>query len=116
MTTVVIVLRLFEAILLFGYAKYGLATTFSSANDPGNPNPLCYCNNQVLKDDDLVVAHPTLPCRSKVFLYNPRTRKRIIAKVMDRGPRHAMIDLSEGATKALKSNKYEKIFMLPLGK
>jgi hypothetical protein len=94
--------------------RVGIATTFASTNDPGNPNPLCYCTNKVLRDHDLVVAHPILPCGSLVLLYAPRTKKSVVARVLDRGPRRAMIDLSHGTARALGANGYETIVMMPL--
>lgn len=95
-------------------AKIGIATTFSAVDD-ANPNPLLYCTNKVLDDEkDLVVAHKSLPCGSKVFLYNLRTKRHTIAKVADRGPRHAAIDLSPRTAKTLRSNGMEKVVIIPL--
>jgi rare lipoprotein A (peptidoglycan hydrolase) len=95
-------------------AKVGIATTFS-ADDIYNPNPLLYCTNKALDDEkDIIVAHKTLPCGSKVFLYNLRTKKHVIAKVMDRGPRHAAIDLSPRTAQKLKANGMEPMLIVPL--
>ncbi len=94
----------------------GIATTFSSQNDPWNPNPLLYCTNKTLKDLDLVVAHPHLPCGSKVLIWSPRTNLSVVATVADRGPRHAMLDMSEATTKKLRANGWEYVILIPEGK
>lgn len=106
--------HLFAFLGLLLHAHVGTATTFWSQGDPANPNPLNYCSNRPLRDQDLVVAHPTLPCRSKVLLYNIRTRLWAVATVMDRGPRHALIDISKGVEKLIKSNGYEKVIMMAI--
>ncbi len=103
-------------VLLFLRMKMGVATTFSSVNDPGNPDNRCYCTNKVLKDKDLVVAHPKLPCGSRVLIYAPRTRRSVVATVQDRGPRHAALDMSEGTTRALRANGMENILFVSLDK
>ena len=95
-------------------SSVGIATTFTSENDPGNPDPRLYCTGKVLRDRDKVVAHPTLECGSKVFLYAPRTGRSVVATVADRGPRHALVDLSLGTARALRANGWEKVIMLPL--
>lgn len=94
-------------------AHYGLATTFSAV-DPWNPDPRLYCTNRVMKDTDLVVAHPTLPCGTPVWLFNPRTLRTAVAIVQDRGPRHAMVDLSKAVARRLRSNGMEHVLMLPI--
>jgi hypothetical protein len=95
-------------------AKVGIATNFSATNDPWNPSPHAACLHRDLKDTDLVIAHPTLPCNSKVFLYVPRTGRGVVAKVGDRGPRHALIDLNVAVTKVLRANGFETVVMVPL--
>ncbi len=101
---------------LFLQMKAGVATTFSSINDPGNPDNRLYCTNRVLRDGDLVVAHPKLRCGSRVLIYAPRTRRSVVATVQDRGPRHAALDMSEGTTKALRANGMENVLFVSLDK
>lgn len=60
----------------------------------------------------MVVAHPTLPCKSVVFLFNPRTKRWTKARVGDRGPRHAMVDLAPAVSRELRHNGYEKLVMM----
>jgi rare lipoprotein A (peptidoglycan hydrolase) len=99
---------------LFMQAQVGIATTFS-ANDVSNPNPLLYCTNRTLNDErDLIVAHPTLPCGSEVYLYNLRTKRHVVAKVADRGPRRALIDLSPKTARKLRANGMEPMLVVPL--
>lgn len=95
-------------------AKVGIATNFSAKNDPWNPSAHAACLHRDLKDTDLVVAHPILPCNSKVFLYAPRTRRGIVARIGDRGPKRALVDLNVAVTKALRANGFETVVMVPL--
>jgi hypothetical protein len=93
--------------------KVGLATNFAPVGDPWNPVAYAACLHRDLRNTDLVVAHPTLPCGSRVFLYNPRTRRSVWARIGDRGPRHAMVDLAPATSKALKANGWETMVMMP---
>jgi rare lipoprotein A (peptidoglycan hydrolase) len=71
--------------------------------------------NKLLDDKkDVIVAHKSLPCGSKVFLYNLRTKRHVVAKVADRGPRHAAIDLSPRTAQILRANGMEKVMIIPL--
>lgn len=92
----------------------GLATNFSHENDPWNPNPWAACLKRDLRATDVIVAHPTLPCRSRVWLHNPRTGRSVVARVGDRGPRRAMVDLAPATARALRANGWELIVMVPL--
>ena len=94
-------------------AKFGVATNFSSV-DPANPDPYAACLHRDLRDSDMVVAHRTLPCNSKVWIYAPRTRRSVVARVGDRGPRRALLDLNVAVTKALKANGKEAVVMVAL--
>jgi rare lipoprotein A (peptidoglycan hydrolase) len=51
----------------------------------------------------LTAAHKTLPLGSRVVVHNPRTGKRIVVRINDRGPyiRNRVLDLSEAAASAL---------------
>lgn len=92
----------------------GVATTFWANNDPQNPNNLCYCTNKPLRDSELVVAHPNLPCNSRVLIYAPRTHRSVVARVRDRGPRRALLDMSIGTTRALRANGMERVLIMSL--
>ncbi len=91
---------------------FGIATNFSYENDPGNPDSSLYCTGRTLTDKDLVIAHPTLPCGSQVFVYAPRTKRGVWARVADRGPRHALVDLAPATTRALRANGKELVIMV----
>lgn len=92
----------------------GLATNFSHVDDPWNPNPFAACLKRDLRATDLIVAHPTLPCLSRVWLHNPRTGRSVVAIIGDRGPRHAMVDLAPATAHALRANGWETVLMIPL--
>jgi len=104
-------LKLFVFLL---HSKVVLATNFWAIDDPGNPDNTLGCNGKVLKDTDFVVAHKTLPCGTKVLLFNPRTNKVVIATKLDAGPKHADIDLAPAVTKALRANGAETLLMVVL--
>jgi hypothetical protein len=98
------------------HGSVGIATIFSS-NDAWNPNAQLACFSRDINDEvDVVVAHPTLPCRSKVWLYNLRTKRSAVAIVADRGPRRAMIDTSPLLARMLRLNGLEHVLMVPLGR
>ena len=99
------------AVSLFFSAHVGLATNFSPTGDPQNPNPYAACLHRDLRDTDLVIAHPTFPCQAKVWIYNLRTHKSTVARVGDRGPRHAMVDLAPATTRALRANGMEPVII-----
>lgn len=102
--------------LVFGIllrAQVGLATNFSPVGDKWNPDPNLACYHRDLRVTDMVIAHPTLPCKSKVFVYNIRTKRGVWARVGDRGPKRALLDLGPAVTKALRANGWEQVIMVP---
>ncbi len=100
---------------LFLTAKIGLATTFYPDGDPWNPDPGLACmHGRILTHRDVVVAHPTLPCRSRVWIYNLRTNRSTVAVVADRGPRRALVDLGPATAKLLRANGYEQVVLIPI--
>ena len=108
------------AYMALARGTYGTATTFWADGDPGNPVNLNACHGRapgiprVLRDDRLGVAHKRLPCGSRVWLYCPRTGRSVVARVVDWGPLHAMVDLSRATSRALRHNGKEPIFLVPL--
>lgn len=100
-----------KLIKLVFYSKVGIATTFSAANDPWNPVAFLACYRRDMTDKDMVVAHPTLPCKSKVLIYNIRTKLWTVARIGDRGPRKALVDLNLPVAKAIKSNGFDKVIL-----
>lgn len=105
-------LKLISMLLLNG--QFGIATTFYAEEDPWNPDSHLACYGRDMDDSDNVVAHPTLPCRSQVMIYNIRTKLSTISYVGDRGPKRAIIDLSPSVAKRIKSNGYERVVIFPL--
>lgn len=101
---------------LFINLKMGIATVFLPEFDLYNPNPYLPCFHRDMRWSDRVVAHKTLPCKSKVFLYNPRTNRSTWAVVGDWGPRKSLVDLSPAIAKELKHNGKELVFLLPINK
>lgn len=103
-----------KILALITAAKIGIATTFYPEGDPWNPSAHAACLHRDLRDDDVVVAHPTLPCLSRVFLWAPRTRRGVWARVGDRGPRHALVDLAPAVARALHANGWELVLLIPV--
>lgn len=69
------------------HIEIGVGYTFSATNDPQNPDARLACTGKDMKDkSDYLVAHRTLPCGSKVFIYNLDNGRSIVVKVGDRGP------------------------------
>ena len=96
----------------------GLGTRFDvPARDPWNPNGMLTCTRRELRAVDQVVAHPTLPCRALVVVCVPRTGRCALARVGDRGPRRAGLDLSAALSRRLHHNGYELVawWLVPFG-
>jgi rare lipoprotein A (peptidoglycan hydrolase) len=100
---------------LLAHGHVGTGTVFGSSHrDRHNPNSRLACSHEELDESASVVAHNTLPCRSQVLLFNPRTGRSTVATVMDRGPRHALIDMSPAVAAALSLNGKEPVLVVPL--
>ena len=111
-------------------AKLVWSTIFSGKNDPSNPNPHLACirvpgkkHHKILDDKtDMVVAHRTLPCRTRVLIHNPRTSRSTIAIVGDRMGYHrrkdgsffSELDLAPAVARAVRSNGFEKMLIVAL--
>jgi hypothetical protein len=111
-----ILLERVVAILAVLGGQWEIGTIFGSSRwDRSNPNSSLACYHRQIDDaHDLVVAHNTLPCRSPVLVYNPRTGKSTLARVGDRGPRRAGIDLSLQVARRLRHNGFEKVLVVSL--
>ena len=101
---------------LLASGHVGTGTIFGSSTwDKTNPHSKLACYRREIDDTkDLVIAHNTLPCGSRVWLYNPRTNMSVEAVVGDRGPRHAYADLSRQVAQRLGHNGREPILLVPL--
>lgn len=96
-----------KALLL---ATWGVATVFLPEGDRFNPDPTLACYpRRKLAWGDMAVAHRTLPCKSKVLVCLPRTGRCVVARVMDRGPRRAMVDLAPAVARAIHHNMKENV-------
>lgn len=105
---------LIRVVELASTVHMGRATTFYPQGDPWNPDPHLACTGRDLTDRDVVVAHPTLPCGSRVLIYAPRTGRSVVATVADRGPKRALVDLSPATARALRANGEEQVVMVEL--
>lgn len=93
-------------------ARAGIASTFG-VNDPGNPNGYAQCLHRPLCASDFGVALPrSYPCGTTVWVYSPRTGRAIVARKIDVGPAHCLVDLSTAAARALGSNGWERVIMV----
>lgn len=101
---------------LLGSGHLGLGTVFGSSQwDRSNPHSRLACLHREINDKkDLVIAHNTLPCGTRVWIYNPRTGRSVIARVADRGPRHAYADLSKAVASRLRHNGREPVFVMAI--
>lgn len=113
-------------LLALASLRSGLGTVFHANGDSGNPNPGLACvpfkdpafapgdarryRHRRLDDRMLVVALPVAyPCGALVWIYCPRTGRSAIAVVADRGPRHALIDMSRAVARRLRHNGHERV-------
>lgn len=115
-----------------GGGRFGLGTVFYANHDPQNVNNHLACvpikdtryrvgdrrryTHKVLDDArDYVVALPRrYPCGLWVWIFCPRTGRATLAQVADRGPAHALVDMSKPVARALGHNGKENVFLLPL--
>ena len=103
-------------ISLLGSGHVGLGTVFGSSRwDRSNPHSRLACLHREIDDRrDLIIAHNTLPCGTRVWIFNPRTGRSVVASVADRGPRHAYADLSREVARRLGHNGREDILVVRL--
>lgn len=108
--------HLVALVAFLGSGQIELGTIFGSSQwDAHNPHSRLACYHREIDDKrDVMVAHRQLPCRTKVLVYNPRTGRAAVARVGDRGPRRAGIDLSVALARRLKHNGYEPVLVMPL--
>lgn len=118
---------LFSAFLAFfaslPHVELGVAYTFSAAEGaPSNPNPNAVCLGRDLRDStDHVVAHRTLPCKSRVLIYNLDNGRSTVATVGDRGPYgktkgryRGVVDMAPRVNRALRAKGYANVVLVGL--
>lgn len=101
-------------LVLAARARVGLGTNFAPTGDPWNPSPWAACLHRDLTERDLIIAHPTLPCRSRVLVVNLRNRRWVIARIGDRGPRRALLDMAPAVSRWLRADGWEQVLLVPL--
>jgi hypothetical protein len=89
-----------------------LATQFSAVGDPWNPNPELACNPGRDLDDarDVIVAHRTLPCGTRVKVCVVRSGACVEARVADRlgrcsHGRCSQLDLAPATARLLRRSR-----------
>jgi len=89
-----------------------LATQFSAVGDPWNPNPALACNPRRDLDDtrDVIVAHRTLPCGTRVKVCVVRSGACVEARVADRlgrcsHGRCSQLDLAPATARLLRRSR-----------
>ncbi len=73
------------------------------------------CTHKPLDEEQLGIAHRTLPCGAHVLVYAPRTGRATIATVTDRGPfgiNARGVDLAPATAKALRANGMEPVLIV----
>lgn len=99
--------------------QHGMATVFGEASWDGgtNPNDRLACDHRRIDDaKDVIVASNEYPCHTLLRIHNPRTGKVVTARVADRGPKHARLDLSKLTAQALRHNGMERVIFYPVGR
>lgn len=92
------------ACLRFGLRfNLGIGTVFGPAEvDKWNPNSSLACRRgERVTEATEGVAHPSLPCGSEVGVCVVRTGRCVRARVVDRGPRRALVDLTMATARRL---------------
>lgn len=86
----------------FTNPETGIASVYSISTN--NNSTVVACPGRKLADGDLVAAHKTLPCGTKLMVLNLDNALSVDVIVIDRGPYIAgrIIDLSVAAAKAIQ--------------
>lgn len=118
-------MELVRLLAMVTYFDVGVAYTFSAVGDPSNPDPTASCLHRPMKDDkDVLIAHRTLPCKSKVLILNLDNGRTTLAIVGDRGPygKHkkgrlkgrykGAVDLSPALNRKLKAKGEANVLVL----
>lgn len=98
---------------------FGNSTTFSET-DRFNPNPNLACLHRPLKKGESALAHRTLPCGTRVMIYNLRTQQSTYSIVKDRGPYgkypsgryKSELDMTPRVAKEIGHNGMEKVLFI----
>jgi hypothetical protein len=116
MASWVLMRQVVAMVALLTGATPSLSTVFGSSRwDASNPRSRLACFHRDIDDRrDFVVAHNELPCGTPLLIYSPRTRRAVVARVADRGPLHADIDLSPRVAEQLRHNGREPVVVIPL--
>ena len=114
--------------VLFAFVQWilgveaGVGYTFSASGDLGNPNPNAACLHRDMDDArDVIIAHRTLPCRTRVYIYSVKTGRGLWAIVGDRGPYgktksgkfRGIVDMSPVVNKRLKTKGRAAVLLFP---
>ncbi len=103
------------------HVEAGTAYQFSAQNDPQNPVANAACLKRDMVDSrDFIVAHRTLPCKSKVLIVNRDNGRHAVATVGDRGPYgknrkgkfRGVVDLSPLVDRALKAKGTANVYVV----
>lgn len=89
----------------------GLGTTFGTSDtDPYNPNDslACYRPKRLTADTE-GIATWAVPCRARVLVCVVRTWRCAWTRVVDRGPRRALVDLSTALADRLGHRGRERV-------
>lgn len=82
-----IFLQWIQILSLITHVEVGMGYTFSAVGDPTNANPWAACLHRNMDDSrDRIIAHRTLPCGSKVIVYNLDNGRSIRTTIGERGP------------------------------
>lgn len=87
-------------LLLATPAEAQIASVYSSKEGSGSR---VACPGHRLVDSQMVAAHKTLPCGSRVTVTNKSNGRSVMVTIIDRGPyvKGRVIDLSPGAARSL---------------
>ncbi len=87
--------------------------------DPQNPISYGACLKRDLNHKDFVIAHRTLPCKSKVLIVNLENGRHTVARVGDRGPYgktrgkfRGIVDLLPSVDRAIKARGSARVAVI----
>ena len=110
-------------LMFYSWMEIGTGYTLSAQGDPWNPRPYAACLRRDMDDKrDAIVAHRTLPCGMRVFLYAVKTGRWTYAVVGDRGPfgkrkngkYRGIVDMSPIVNRRLRARGKAVVVLIPV--
>jgi hypothetical protein len=133
---ITLLMALYNTMMTNAVAQHTCVASVFGYEDDEHKGGEAICVHRDLRPDEIGIANRDLPCFAKVMLINPRTNRKVVARVLDHGPYGAVykghwvvkrkpsdrgqwrgcVDLTQQAQKMLHHNGFEKLIYYTLNK